>query len=109
MTPQYWLKYTQTEWNKDDTTTKFTGSVHNTEARESVIDFTGLVVEVAIRSDAEKVEQVRKEVTLTEKGSFEFVFDTDTVPKIGKWKIEIFLLRDDELIGITHHEDFNVI
>ena len=106
---KYWLKYTQSDWDEYDTTTKFTGSVHTSEAKESVLDFTGLVIEAAIRSDAERVEQVRKEVTFTEKGSFEFVFSTDTVPEIGLWKIEIFLFEDAELIGITHHEDFNVI
>jgi len=105
---QYWLKYTQDRWDENDTTTKFTGSVYYNELRTDIVDLTGLVVEAAIRSDAERVEQMRQEVTFTERGSFEFVFNTGTVPEIGKWKLEIFLFRNGELIGITHHGDFDV-
>ena len=111
--PEFWLEYTDTTWIKDDTTTTFVGTIYRDEALTLKKDLTGIVARAIISIDAPYFDKGSKEVTnhnqTINRGEFHLKFNVGVINEIGLFKIEVRLFEDGSAIGITHHEDFEVI
>ncbi len=106
--PKYWLRYTTPKWSRMNLSRKFVGSICDDEERTSVVPLKRLTVIARIRQDFPIIQ--KSEINITSKGrnNFDFMFIPVTLPEVGEWKIELFLYDNNELIGFTHHEDFEV-
>ena len=105
---EYWLSHNRAFWNVGNTSKKFTGTIHTNEARTTELDLSDKEVRVLIREDYPVTELMSKVVTITRRNSIEFTFTESEIPEIGEWKVELIILKDGEIIGMTHHEDFDV-
>jgi hypothetical protein len=118
--PEFWLKYQQVnpegqiEWNDGDTSSIFRGRIAKNEAKNDFADLTGKQIQVVLSEDFPYTRILTRDVTIapdqvTNKGAFEFVFQSGQLPATGEWKIEVMMKNQNQQVGITHHEDFNVI
>jgi len=110
MTEMYWLKWDREPWNANSTTSKFTGTICSDEEKINNLVLPEQYVKVVICNDYTSEEIMSKGVILGETvGYFEFFFTEDELPPIGEYKIELYVLDDDgEILGMTHHDDFEV-
>jgi len=112
--PKFWLKYTQFSWSDNDLVTIFRGRIARNEAKNDFADLTGVLVQVILSQDFPYNRILTRNVTIapnqvTNKGAFEFVFVTGELPTVGRWKIEVMMKTGGNQIGITHHEDFDIV
>ena len=112
--PVFWLKYTDATWLDSDTTTVFRGRIARNEAKDDFADLTGVQVQVILSRDFPYLRTLTRDVTIapdqvSNKGAFQFTFLTGELPVIGLWKIEVMMKTNGNQIGITHHEDFDVV
>lgn len=110
MTKMYWLKWDRLPWKENDIITKFVGTICTNEEKTEFLNIRNKYIKVVILIDYSSKELMSKVVTTTEdEGSFEFLFTQEESQPLGEWKIEVYGLdKDGEIIGMTHHDDFNV-
>ena len=112
--PEFWLKYTDFSWLDNDTTTVFRGRIARNPAKDNFSDLTGIRVQVILSQDYPYNRILTRDVTIapnqvTNKGAFQFTFLTGELPTVGEWKIEVMMKTGGNQIGITHHEDFDIV
>lgn len=109
MTRMFWAESPATLWVKRDTVCIFKSAIYEDKAHTIPFDLQGMQVKVSIRSDEDYSVKFETNVTLKNQEKFEFRFRTNEIPDIGLWKIEFFITQGGTEIGMTHHDDFDII
>lgn len=109
MTVMYYLRWDRESWSEIES--KFIGTVCSDVEKINGLELPEKYVKVVICIDYPSEEIMAKGVITGETtGYFEFFFTEDELPPIGEYKIEIYVLEEDgEIIGMTHHDDFDVV
>ena len=104
----FWSESPLVVWQKNDILTVFESAIYEDEEHTIPFDLQGMQVKASIRSDDDYSVKYETNVSLKTQEQFQFKFKAGEIPDIGLWKIEFFITKGQETIGMTHHDDFDV-
>lgn len=107
---RFWSSTKTTDWPADGRVTRYNTEIWNDEELTIPTDLSGVNIFAIIRDDL-LYGEVLSRTARTRLGNnvVEFTLPASITPRIGDWKMEFWLYKNSVILGITHHEDFNVM